>query len=323
MSGTTQAIVFSAPGGPEALILQDVPLADPGPGQLLIEQAVAGVNFHDTYVRSGAYQTLKLPGIPGLDGAGTVVAVGEGVNEFRPGDRVVYMDNGYGGYSRARVLKADYAVHLPDNVGFDTGAAWLLKGLTALVLAENVHRLEPGMTVLVQAAGGGVGQVLARMAKRIGCTVIGTAGDVHKQALARAAGCDHVIAYREEDVATRIAELAPRGVAVAYDAVGRDTFEGSLAALGVTGHLVLYGQASGPVPPFELGRLGAKSASVTRPFLWAYSQGPDQLRALAARFFAMADELPLAIGGRFPLADAGKAHAALEARQAGPFLLDC
>lgn len=325
-AGETDAIVIRAYGGPEALAVDSVPLAAPGKGQILVRQHAAGVNFHDVYVRSGEYRTLGLPGIPGLEGAGTVEAVGEGVSDFAPGDRVVYMDRAYGGYARERVLDAALAVPLPDGVAFDVAAAWFLRGLTALVLAEDVHRLEPGMHVLVQAAGGGVGQLLARMASRIGCTVYGTAGSPEKQALAREAGCADVIPYREADVAARVAELTGgKGVSVAYDAVGRDTFEGSLASLGLRGHLVLYGQASGPVPPFQLQRLGAKSASVTRPFLWAYLGGEGRLRAVSARLFGMiaAGELPVKIGGHFPLARAAEAHRALEAREAGPFVLDC
>lgn len=322
----TEAIVLAEAGGPEVLRLETVALAEPGPGEVLIRQRAAGVNFHDTYVRSGAYKTLALPGIPGLEGAGVVEAVGAGVSDFAVGDRIAYIDNRYGGYARRRLLSADLVVPLPDGVDDRLAAAWLLKGLTALVLVEQVHAITPGDAVLVQAAGGGVGQLLARLAKLRGCTLIGTAGDATKQRLAREAGCDHVIAYREEDVAARVREIAgPKGVAVAYDAVGRDTFEGSLATLGLRGHLVLYGQASGPVPAFELARLGAKSLSVTRPFLWAYVDGPVALRALAARLFAMiaANELPVAIGGHFPLADAAAAHRALEARAPGPFVLDC
>lgn len=325
-AGETEAIVLRAYGGPEALAMETVSLAPPGPGQILVRQHAAGVNFHDVYVRSGLYNTLTPPGIPGLEGAGVIEAVGEGVVDFVPGDRVAYMDTKYGGYARARLLSADLAVPLPDGVGFDTAAAWLLRGLTAMVLAEDVHALAPGMHVLVQAAGGGVGQLLARMASRKGCIVYGTAGSDEKLQRARDAGCNEVIAYRFEDVSARVAALTGgKGVAVAYDAVGADSFEGSLASLGLRGHLVLYGQASGPVPPFQLQRLGAKSASVTRPFLWAYLGGTERLREVAGRLFAMiaAGDLPVAIGGRFPLASAAEAHRALEARAAGPFVLDC
>jgi NADPH2:quinone reductase len=194
------------------------------------------------------------------------------------------------------------------------------------VLVEEIESVGPGMFILVQAAGGGVGQLVARMAKLRGATVIGTAGSPEKVAIARAAGCDYVIAYRDEDVAERVKEITGgAGVAVSYDAVGADTFEGSLSALAIKGHLVHYGQASGPIPPFDLSRLGARSAKISRPFLGPYIDTRAKLVAASARLFASiaADELPMTLGGRFPLAEAGKAHAALEARSAAPFVLDC
>lgn len=326
MAGKTEAIVIRHYGGPDAMRLESVDLPDPGPGQILIRQAAASVNFHDVYVRSGSYRTLALPGIPGLEAVGTVEAAGAGVEAFRPGDRVAYIDRAYGAYARARVLDADLAVPLPDGIEPGQASAWYLKGLTAQALVDDVEPVGPGMVVLAQAAGGGVGQLVARMAKLRGATVIGTAGSPEKQAVARAAGCDHVIAYQDEDVAARVLEITGgTGVNVAFDAVGADTFEGSLASLAMLGHLVHYGQASGPIPPFDLARLGARSAKVSRPFLWPYITPRAKLLDAAQRLFAAmaAGELPLTLGGRFALAEAGKAHAALEARAAGPFVLDC
>ncbi|MEO0030609.1 MAG: hypothetical protein RIS94_367 [Pseudomonadota bacterium] len=326
MGGWTEAILLREPGGPDALRLETVPLPDPGPGQILVRQQAASVNFHDVYVRSGAYRTLPLPGIPGLEGVGLVEAVGDGVTEFNPGDRIAYIDTKYGGYTRARVLDAALAVPLLDGIEPGLASAWFLKGLTAQALVDEVEPVGPGMVVLAQAAGGGVGQLVARMAKLRGATVIGTAGAAEKQAAARAAGCDHVIAYRDEDVAARIMDLTGgKGANVVFDAVGADTFEGSLASLATLGHLVHYGQASGPIPPFDLSRLGAKSAKISRPFLWPYVTPREKLLSASASLFAaMArGDLPLALGGRFPLADAAQAHAALEARAAGPFVLDC
>lgn len=326
MTGSTEAIVIRNYGGPEAMVLERVPLPDPGPGQLLIRQSAASVNFHDVYVRSGSYKTLALPGTPGLEAVGTVEAVGKGVDDFRPGDRIAYIATGYGAYARARVIDAALAVPLPDGIDPALAIAWYLKGLTAQALVDRVEPVQPGMVVLAQAAGGGVGQLVARMAKLRGATVIGTAGSPEKQAVARAAGCDHVIAYQTEDVAARVREITgAQGVNVVYDAVGADTFEGSLASLAVMGHLVHYGQASGLIPSFDLSRLGAKSAKVSRPFLWPYVSPRGTLLAASAKFFAaMAEgDLPLTLGGRFPLAKVGKAHAALEARAAGPFVLDC
>lgn len=326
MPHASEAIVIHQAGGPDAMVLESIVVSDPGPGQLLIRQHAASVNFHDIYVRSGAYQTLPLPGIPGLEAVGIVEAVGEGVSEFAPGDRVAYIARNYGGYARLRVLDAVLAVPVPDGIDSGVASAWFLKGLTAQALVLDVEPVRPGMTVLAHAAGGGVGQLVAGMAKRLGATVIGTAGSDEKIAIARAAGCDHVIPYRSADVAAEVMALTGgRGVDVSFDAVGKDTFEGSLAALALKGHLVHYGQASGPIPPFDLSRLGAKSAKVSRPFLWPYIQPREKFLSASASLFAAmaAGELPVSLGGRFPLAEAGKAHEALEARAAGPFVLDC
>ncbi|EGD60224.1 Alcohol dehydrogenase zinc-binding domain protein [Novosphingobium nitrogenifigens DSM 19370] len=326
MSFASEAIVLRQPGGPEALVLESVTVPAPGPGQILVRQSAASVNFHDIYVRSGAYQTLPLPGIPGLEAVGRVEAVGEGVDDFAPGDRIAYIDTRYGGYARLRVLDATLAVPLPEGIDDGVATAWYLKGLTAQALVDDVEPVHAGSVVLAQAAGGGVGQLVARLSKLRGATVIGTAGSPEKAAIARAAGCDHVIAYREEDVAARVMDLTGgRGVDVSFDAVGKDTFEGSLASLAMKGHLVHYGQASGPIPPFDLSRLGPKSAKVSRPFLWPYIRPREKLLSASASLFAAmaAGDLPLTLGGRFPLADAAGAHAALEARAAGPFVLDC
>lgn len=326
MAFTSEAIVLRQPGGPEVLVLETVTVPAPGPGQILIRQSAASVNFHDIYVRSGAYKTLPLPGIPGLEAVGRVEALGEGVHDFAIGDRVAYIDRHYGGYARLRVLAAELAVPLPDGIDDGVATAWYLKGLTAQALVDDVEPVHAGSVVLAQAAGGGVGQLVARMAKLRGATVIGTAGSPEKAAIARAAGCDHIIAYREADVAAGVMELTGgRGVDVVFDAVGKDTFEGSLASLATKGHLVHYGQASRPIPLFDLSRLGAKSAKVSRPFLWPYIHPRDKLLSASASLFAAmaAGDLPLSVGGRFPLAEAAAAHAALEARAAGPFALDC
>ena len=326
MGLASEAIVLRTPGGPETLVLEAIDVAVPGPGQLLIRQSAASVNFHDVYVRSGSYQTLPLPGIPGLEAVGRVEALGEGVTQFAVGDRVAYISRNYGAYARLRVIDEVLAVPVPEGIDDGVATAWFLKGLTAQALVDDVEPVHPGSVVLAQAAGGGVGQLVARMAKLRGATVIGTAGSPEKIEIARAAGCDHVIAYREADVAAGVLELTGgRGVDVAFDAVGKDTFEGSLAALALKGHLVHYGQASGAIPPFDLSRLGAKSAKVSRPFLWPYIQPREKLLSASASLFAAiaAGQLPLTLGGRFPLAEAGAAHAALEARAAGPFVLDC
>lgn len=326
MPGSTEAIVIRAYGGPEVMRVETVDLPAPGPGQVLVRQSAVSVNFHDIYVRSGAYKTLPLPGTPGLEAVGTITAVGDGVIGLSVGQRVAYIDRGYGAYARARVLDATLAAPVPDGIEDGIASAWFLKGLTAQALVGEVEPVRAGMVVLAQAAAGGVGQLVARMAKLRGATVIGTVGSPEKVAVATAAGCDHVILYRQENVAERVMDLTGgQGANVVFDAVGKDSFEGSLASLALLGHLVHYGQASGPIPPFDLSRLGARSARISRPFLWPYIQPREKLlSASTALFAAMAGgDLPLSLGGRFALADAGKAHAALEAREAGPFVLDC
>ncbi len=326
MSIASEAIIIRAYGGPEVMQLEPVEVPAPGAGELLVRQHAASVNFHDIYVRSGSYRTLDLPGIPGLEAVGTVEAVGEGVADFAAGDRIAYIARNYGGYARERIISAALAVPVPAGIDDGVAAAWFLKGLTAQALVEEVEPVRPGMPVLVQAAGGGVGQLVARMASLKGGRVIGTAGSPEKAAIARAAGCEEVILYREEDVAARVMAFTDgAGVGAAYDAVGADTFEGSLASLAVKGHLVHYGQASGPIPPFDVSRLGAKSAKVSRPFLWPYISTRETLLSASEKLFAAmaAGALPVTLGGRFDLGDAPKAHAALESRAAGPFVLDC
>lgn len=326
MGIASEAIVIRAYGGPDVMKLEPVEVPAPLAGELLVRQHAASVNFHDIYVRSGSYRTLDLPGIPGLEAVGTVEAVGEGVTEFVVGDRIAYIARNYGGYARARIISAALAVPVPAGIEDGVAAAWFLKGLTAQALVEEVEPVRPGMAVLVQAAGGGVGQLVARMARLQGGRVIGTAGSADKASIAQAAGCHEVILYREEDVAARVmAFTGGEGVGAAYDAVGADTFEGSLASLAIKGHLVHYGQASGPIPSFDLSRLGARSAKVSRPFLWPYISTRETLLAASRKLFAAmaAGALPVTLGGRFGLRDAAKAHAALEARAAGPLVLDC
>ncbi|WP_298192129.1 quinone oxidoreductase [Novosphingobium sp.] len=326
MGTDSEAIVIRRYGGPGVLQLEPVKVPLPAPGELLVRQHAASVNFHDIYVRSGSYRTLELPGIPGLEAVATVEAVGEGVTDFAVGDRIAYIARNYGSYARHRVINGALAVPVPAGLDHGMAAAWFLKGLTAQALVDEVEPVRPGMSVLVQAAGGGVGQLVARMARRKGGFVIGTAGSPEKAAIALAAGCHEVILYREEDVASRVMALTNgEGVGAAYDAVGADTFEGSLASLSIKGHLVHYGQASGPIPAFDLSRLGSRSAKVSRPFLWPYISTRDALLGAARKLFAAmeARELPLTLGGRYALADAAQAHRALETRAAGPFVLDC
>jgi NADPH2:quinone reductase len=313
----TTAIVLREHGGPEVLRAESVPVGAPGPGELRVRQTAIGVNFHDCYVRSGLYRTLELPGIPGIEAAGVVEAVGPGVAGFAPGDRIGYVTAHYGAYAAERLLPAALAVRLPPGISERTAAAVMLKGLTARMLIHDVHRVAPGETILLHAAAGGVGRLLCQWASRLGATVIGTVGSAEKAAEARRCGAAHTILYREEDVVARVREITGgKGVAVAYDSVGRDTFEASLASLALRGHLVNFGQSSGPVAPFAVSALSAKSNSVTRPMLFHYTVERAALEAMAAALFQALETGVLSPGDAqaYPLAEAAEAHRALESR---------
>lgn len=319
------AIVLRETGGPDVLRLENIELDAPGPGEIRIRQTAIGVNFHDCYVRSGLYRTLPLPGVPGLEAAGTVETVGPGVVELNPGDRVAYFTPAYGGYASERVMRADDVVPLPAAIDDRTAAATMLKGLTVHMLLHRVHPVGPGDTILVHAAAGGVGTLLCQWAKHLGATVIGTAGSLEKAEIARRSGCRHVILYRDEDFVARVREITDgRGVDVAYDSVGRDTFLGSLDCLAVLGHLVNFGQSSGPVEPFAVARLSARSNSVTRPMLFHHTADAATRISMTAALFRALGDGTLVVGAPqiFALADAAAAHQALEARETkGPVVL--
>jgi NADPH2:quinone reductase len=315
----SDAIVVREYGGPEVLQRTTVEVGEPGEGELRLRQTFVGVNFHDVYVRSGLYRTLTPPGVPGIEAVGVVEQVGPGVQGFSAGDRVGYVTRSYGCYAGERLLPARIALKLPEAVDDRTAASVLLKGLTVDMLVQRVHRITPGQWVLVQAAAGGVGQLLVQWAVRLGARVIGTVGSEDKRALARAAGCSEVILYREEDVPARVAAITQgRGVDVAYDGVGRDSFAGSLASLAMCAHLVNFGQASGPVPPVAMGDLQARSTTLSRPVVFHYAAQRDALEAMARSLFdALAGgwlqvEPPI----EFPRADAAAALALLESRAA-------
>jgi len=320
-----QAIMLREHGGPEVLRAEAIDVPAPGPGALLLRQTTVGVNFHDCYVRSGLYRTLPLPGVPGIEAAGVVEAIGPGVAGFAPGDRVAYVTGGYGAYASHRVIPAAIALRLPDGVSDALAASVLLKGLTAEMLLRQVHRVQPGQTILVHAAAGGVGRLLCQWASHLGATVIGTAGSPARAEIARRAGCAHVVLYREQDFVAEVRRLTGgRGVDAAYDSVGQDTFDGSLECLALRGHLVNFGQASGPVPPFQVQRLAAKSNSLTRPILFHYIAGRAALEAMAAALFDVlaTGAVRAEAGAALPLAEAARAHALLESRQAeAPLIL--
>lgn len=314
-----QAIMLRAYGGPEVLRAEPVEVAAPGPGELRIRQTAVGVNFHDCYVRSGLYRTLPLPGVPGIEAAGVVEAVGPGVAGFSVGDRIGYVTGAYGAYASHRVLPAAIALRLPDGMDDRLAASVLLKGLTAEMLLRQVHRVEAGQTILVHAAAGGVGRILCQWAAHLGATVIGTAGSAARAEVARASGCAHVILYREQDFVAEVKRITGgRGVDAAYDSVGHDTFDGSLECLAMRGHLVNFGQASGPVPPFQVQRLAAKSNSLTRPILFHYIAERAALERMAAALFAVlgSGAVRAEPGATLPLAEAPRAHHLLESRQA-------
>lgn len=310
------AIQAARTGGPEVLEAVDLPVPSPGPGQILIRHQAVGLNFIDTYQRSGLYP-MKMPAVLGMEAAGIVEALGEGVTRFKAGDRVAY--NGtLGAYAQVAVVPADRAVKVPDGVSLETAAAVMLKGMTAEFLVRRCHKVEPGMSVLIHAAAGGVGSILVQWAKALGATVIATVGSQSKAALARGHGADHVILYGQEDVAARVMEITGgQGVAVVYDGVGKDTFEASLKSLARRGVLVTFGNASGPVPPFAPLELSGKSLFVTRPRLFDYIATTAELDESAAALFAVLESgaVKIEVGQTFPLAEARAAHEALEGRR--------
>lgn len=312
------AIQISRTGGPEVIEVVDKPVPTPGPGQILVRHAAVGLNFIDTYQRGGLYK-IPLPSGLGSEAAGTVEAVGDGVERLKVGDRVAYASGPLGAYAEFHVTRADKAVHVPDTMALDVAAACLLKGMTAEYLLRRTHRVEAGETILVHAAAGGVGQILVQWGKALGATVIATAGGPAKTALASSLGADHVIDYDREDIAARVKEItAGKGVRVAYDSVGAATFEATLASLSRRGLFVSFGNASGPPPPVPPGRLNdAGSVYLTRPKLGDYTVTVEELDACAAALFAVIGSgvVKIEIGQRFALRDARAAHEALEGRR--------
>ena len=312
------AIRFDRTGGPEVLEWTEVDLAEPGPGEVVVRHTAVGLNFVDTYFRSGLYPS-RLPSGLGSEAAGVVEAVGDGVTDLAVGDRVARATGPLGAYADRQVVPADVLVPVPDAVDDQTAAASLLKGLTVQYLIRQIHDVGPDTVLLGHAAAGGVGLILGQWAKALGATVIGTASTPEKRELARANGYDHVIAYRDPgvDVAAEVRALTGgRGVDVVFDGVGADTFEASLDSLRPRGMLVTYGNASGAVPPVAPTVLMAKgSLFLTRPTLGSYADTPEHLRQMAADLFAViaAGDVHVRIGQTCPLADAARAHADLEA----------
>ena len=314
------AIRMHRTGGPEVLQLEEVAVGDPGPGQARIRHEAVGINFADTYFRSGVYP-VSLPAGLGVEAAGVIVEVGDGVQDLKPGDRVTYTGflNTLGAYCTERLVPAAPLIRLPEGISCETAAAMTMRGLTTAYLLRRIWPLASGDTILLHAAAGGVGLILAQWARQLGLRVIGTVSSDAKAEVARAHGCEHVIVYGREDVAARVREITGGvGVAVVYDSVGKDTFAASLDSLRRRGLLVCVGTASGPVPPIEAMQLATKgSLYVTRPALADYIADPAEKAALAAELFGhvAAGRIKVEIHQRYRLAEAVQAHRDLESRR--------
>jgi NADPH2:quinone reductase len=311
------AIRIHEVGGPEVLKWEEVEVGDPGPGQAKIRQEAAGVNFIDTYHRTGLYPQ-QLPFTPGVEGAGVVEAAGPDVTNVKPGDRVAYA-GGIGGYAEERLIDADRLVKLPDGISAEQAAGMMLRGMTAHMLLRSVHEVQRGEMILVHAAAGGVGLIMCQWAKALGATVIGTVGSEEKAELARNHGCDHPIVYTHQDFVAEVERItAGEKLPVVYDGVGRDTFMKSLDCLHRRGMMVSFGNASGPVDPFPPAVLARKgSLFLTRPTLFDYIASRAELERAASDLFDIvaSGKVKIEVKQRFALKDAAEAHRALESRK--------
>jgi NADPH2:quinone reductase len=312
------AIRFNETGGPDVLRWESVAVGEPGPGEARIRHAAVGLNFIDTYHRNGLYK-VPLPSGIGIEAAGIVEAVGSGVTDLKPGDRVAYCSGPLGAYSEVRLAPADRLVRLPDGITEQQAALMMLKGLTVQYLLRQTYAVQPGETVLLHAAAGGVGLIACQWAKALGVTVIGTVGSDEKGELAKAHGCTHVVNYRRENFVERVKEITGgRGVPVVYDSIGKDTFPASLDCLQPRGLFVSFGNSSGPVGTFDLGLLAQKgSLFATRPTLMTYAAKRADLLAMSKELFDMvlAGKLRFEAHQNYPLREAARAHRDLEARK--------
>lgn len=311
-----KAIRIHQTGGPEVMQYVDVEVGPPGPGEAQVRHHAIGLNYIDVYFRTGLYPQ-PLPGGIGLEGAGVVTAVGEGVTHVKPGDRVAYSDRPPGSYAELRNMPAKPLVRLPRGIDFETAAAMMLKGMTVQYLFRRTYKLQKGQTILFHAAAGGVGLIAMQWAKALGVTVIGTVGSEEKAALARRFGCDHTILYKRENVVERVREITGGAmVPVVYDSVGKDTFQASIDCLQPFGLMVSFGNASGPVPPMALTALKG-SLYITRPSLMAHIANRANLEEMAADLFRMvgSGKVKIEIDQRYRLADAVQAHRDLESRR--------
>jgi NADPH2:quinone reductase len=311
------AIRVHRAGGPEVLQWEEVEIGEPGPGQVRLRQEAVGLNYIDVYHRTGLYPQ-PLPFTPGVEGAGVVESVGEGVKTVKPGDRVAYAGP-IGGYAEQRLIDAERVVKLPDSISSEAAAAMMLQGMTAHMLLRRVYEVKAGDTILVHAAAGGVGLILCQWAKALGATVIGTVSTDEKAELARAHGCDHPVIYTRQDFVAEVERITGGAkLPVVYDSVGKDTFLRSLDCVRPRGLMVSYGNASGPPEPMAPGLLAQKgSLFLTRPTLFNYIAAREELEDAAAELFEVVSsgKVRIEIGQRYPLEDAAEAHRALEARR--------
>lgn len=314
-----RAIVVQETGGPEVLVATDVQVGKPGPGEVRLRQTAIGVNFIDTYHRSGLYPVPGLPFTPGMEAVGEIDAVGEGVTDLKEGDRVCYGNGPMGSYAAERVMPAATLIKVPPALSDEQVAGMMLRGLTVWYLLRSLHDLKAGETVLFHAAAGGVGLIFCQWAKHIGATVIGTAGSEEKAALAKANGCTHTILYKDEDFVPKVKDITDgKGVSVVYDGVGKDTFMGSLDCLQQRGLMVSFGNASGAPPAIDIGSLGPKgSLFVTRPTLFHYTGTREQLVQGCADLFEVVGNgaVKIEVGQSYGLDQAAHAHGDLETRK--------
>jgi NADPH2:quinone reductase len=313
-----KAIRVHEPGGPDVLRWEDVTVGEPGPGEARIRHTAVGLNYVDVYYRTGLYKPPSYPFIPGSEAAGVVEAVGAGVSDVKPGMRVAYGAAPMGAYSQARLVPADRLVPLPDRIDDRTAAAMMLKGMTAHYLLLRIGKIDRGDTILIHAAAGGVGLIVCQWARSLGATVIGTVGSDEKAELARAHGCQHPIVYTREKFVDRVKEITGgKGVKVAYDSVGKDTLLGSVDCLQTLGTVALFGQSSGPVPPFDLALLARGSFFITRPSLFHYVAAHEDLVAAARALFdvVLSGAVKIEVRQTHPLSEAARAHRDLESRK--------
>jgi NADPH2:quinone reductase len=315
----TRAIRIHTTGGPDVMRWEEVTVGAPGPGQVRLRQTAIGLNYIDTYHRTGLYPLPALPAVLGMEAAAVIEELGEGVDGLAKGQRVAYASPPPGAYAEARLMPADRLVPLPDGIDDRQAAAMMLQGMTAQYLLRRTYRVQPGDPILVHAAAGGVGSILCQWGRYLGATIIGTVGSDEKARVARDNGCDHVIVYSREDFVPLVRNATGgEGVAVVYDGVGKATFEGSLNCLRPLGMMVSYGNASGPVPPFEPAILSQKgSLFFTRPTLMHYTANSEDLRQSARELFevVLGGHVRIAINQTYPLKDAAQAHRDLEARK--------